>query len=145
MKALEHAITLVMVRSGTCFSGSQKCQKVFPQLLFELLFSVIDYTGRNTVSCADSALMLVSGMASGHLIKRSTHVRRYVNLCVGARGPTRSTWMISKRASGVGKDAIAAIECHWILACWHCKQDRVHCRMSALSNYILMCSVVEVN
>ena len=44
----------------------------------------------------DSALMLVSRMASSHLVKRSTHVRRYVNPCDGGRGPTRSMWMISK-------------------------------------------------
>ena len=80
----------------------------------------------------DSALMLVSGMAPGHLVKQSTHVRRYVNPCDGGRGPTKSTWTISKRASGVGKVAIAAVECCWILARWHCKQARVHCLTSAL-------------
>ena len=73
-----------------------------------------------------------SAFTGNSLVKRSTHVRRYVNPCDDGRGPTRSTWTISKRASGVGKVAIAAMECHWILACWHCKQARVHCRTSAL-------------
>ena len=117
MKLLDHAITLGMVRCGKCFSGSQKCQEVLHNcyLNCHTLVTIQEGTPYGVIQpsknalATDSALMLVSGMASGHLVKRSTHVRRYITPCDGRRGPTRSTWMISKRASGVGKDAIAAV------------------------------------
>ena len=50
-----------------------------------------------------SADMSGIGIASGHLVKRSTHVRRYVLPFEGGRGPTRSMWTWSNLASGVAK------------------------------------------
>ena len=41
----------------------------------------------------ESAVMLVSGKASGHRVNLSTQVRRYENPCEGGNGPTRSMWM----------------------------------------------------
>ena len=42
------------------------------------------------------------GIASGHLEKRSTIVRRWEKPLEGGSGPTRSRWMCSKRAAGMG-------------------------------------------
>ena len=55
-----------------------------------------------TNACATViAVMLGIGMASGHRVKRSIQVKRYTNPWHEGRGPTRSRWTWSKRASGV--------------------------------------------
>ena len=47
-----------------------------------------------------SADIAVMGIASGHLVKRSMQVRRYVYPCEVGRGPTRSMCMESNLALG---------------------------------------------
>ncbi len=38
-----------------------------------------------------SASVVFSGIASGHLVNRSTIIKRYVNPCDGGSGPAKST------------------------------------------------------
>jgi hypothetical protein len=51
---------------------------------------------RATVSAVISGM----GMASGHLVKRSTAVRHYVKPDEGGRGPMRAMWACRKRPVG---------------------------------------------
>ncbi|CAH8463236.1 unnamed protein product, partial [Dicrocoelium dendriticum] len=46
----------------------------------------------------------VTGMASGCLVKRSTHVRMYTNPREGGNGPTRSKCTCENRKSGAGHE-----------------------------------------
>ena len=50
----------------------------------------------------------------------------------GGRGPTRSMWTISKRASGVANVPSGVIVCRCTLDRWYCKHDCAHRRTSAL-------------
>ena len=43
-----------------------------------------------------------SGMASGHLVKRSMIVKKYFMPSDSSRGPTKSMWRLPKRWSGGG-------------------------------------------
>ena len=43
------------------------------------------------------------GTASGHLVARSTMVKRYLKSSDGGRGPTTSTWMWENLLVGTGK------------------------------------------
>jgi hypothetical protein len=48
----------------------------------------------------NDAVISGMGMASGHLVKRSTAVRQYVRPDEDGKGPMRSMWMCRKRAIG---------------------------------------------
>ena len=62
-------------------------------------------THRSTKARATvSAVMSLIGTASGHRVKRSTHVKRYEYPFESGNGPTKSRWTWSKRASGVLKE-----------------------------------------
>ena len=70
-----------------------------------------------------SVKVSVMGIASGHLVKRSTIVKRYRNPCDSGSGPTMSTFMCSKRDRGTSKISCGALTWVWILAVWqltHC-------------------------
>ena len=58
----------------------------------------------------DSAVMSVMAIAAGHQVKQSMQVRRLVKPWDGGRGPTRSSFIWLKRASGV-----ANVESHSVL------------------------------
>lgn len=49
-----------------------------------------------------------------------------MNPSEGGRGPTRSTWMWSKRRPGIQKDCRGALTCCWTLAVWHGNQALAH-------------------
>jgi hypothetical protein len=55
-----------------------------------------DKKARATVSAVISGM----GMASDHLVKRSTAVKQYVKPDEVGRGPMRSMWMCRKRPVG---------------------------------------------
>ena len=77
------------------------------------------------------AEMSTKGMAIGHLVKRSTAVRRYLNPF--ERGNvTRSRFKCSKRLFGTINSPIGGVTCLVTLACWHCKHSRAHFEQSSL-------------
>jgi len=45
-----------------------------------------------------SAVVSITGIASGHLVKRSTQMGKYVNPCDGGSGLTMSMWTWLKHA-----------------------------------------------
>ena len=47
----------------------------------------------------------------------------------GGRGPTKSMWTMSKRASGVLNVPRDVIVCRCTFDCWHCWHDWAHFRM----------------
>ena len=67
-----------------------------------------------TKACATaSAVIVVIGMASGHHVRLSIHVSRYLNPSEGGRGPTRSMWTRSNRAPGVANVESGVTVCRW--------------------------------
>ena len=63
------------------------------------------------------AVMSERGTATGHLVKRSIIVNRYLNPF--DRGSvTKSIWTCSKRLSGTLKSPIGGTVCLVIFACW---------------------------
>ena len=77
-----------------------------------------------------NAEMSLSGMASGHSVKRSTIVNRWVNPCDVGNGPTKSTCRLSNRLVGIGSGVSGPTMCFDTFACWQATHVRVHCRMS---------------
>ena len=79
-----------------------------------------------------SAVILESGITSGHCVNRSTHVRRWVNPRDWGSGPTKSMCTMWNQKSGSGNVARGDLVCRWTLVRWHCKQLRAQRRTSAL-------------
>ena len=80
----------------------------------------------------DSAVILVSGKASGQHVKRSIQVNTYLYPFEGGKGPTISICMLSNLVSGVLKVSGGVIVCLWTFDFWHCKQVLIHWQTSAL-------------
>ena len=69
-------------------------------------------THRSTKARATiSAVISLIGIASGHRVKRSTHVKRYEYPFESGKGPTKSRWTWSKLASGVLKEPKGHLLC----------------------------------
>ena len=66
-------------------------------------------------------LQLAIAIAAGHLVKRSTMVRRFEKLLDSGR-LTMSTWMYEKRRFGTLKLPIGGTVFQWTLARWQFRQ-----------------------
>ena len=66
------------------------------------------------------------GIASGHLVKRSTMVNKYVNTLEGGSGPTKSTWIWSNLRVVGSKFCSGATVCLPIFAFWEDMHSLVH-------------------
>lgn len=66
-------------------------------------------------SAQSEAVVEDMGMASGHLVVRSTMVKRYSAPAEGGKGPTRSTWRWLNLLAGTGMACTGAFEWRVIL------------------------------
>lgn len=74
-----------------------------------------------------SAVVVDSGTATDHRLKRSTIVKMYSHPLTWSRGPTRSTWICVKRLSGAVKVDGGALVCRLIFVAWQRWHVRDHC------------------
>ena len=77
-------------------------------------------------------IMSGSGKASGHLLKRSTIVSRYLHPSDSGSGPTRSTWIDPNLLLAGGRTVRGAFVCLPTLDAWHGKQVLHHSRICFL-------------
>ena len=80
----------------------------------------------------DSAEMSFRGIASGHRVKWSIQVRRWVNLWLTGHGLTRSIWTWLNRVSGVLNVPRGARICLCTFDFWQDTQERVQAVISRL-------------
>ena len=77
------------------------------------------------------AVMSTNGTATGHRVKRSTIVNRYLNPF--ERGSvTKSMWTCSNLLLGTWNSPIGGTVCLRTLACWHWRHSRAHFETSSL-------------
>ena len=70
------------------------------------------------------------GNASGHRLKQSTTVRRYLQPLEAGKGPTKSTWMLLNLEAAGGSIVIGDLVCRPTFEAWQAKQSRHHCLTS---------------
>ena len=73
-------------------------------------------------SAQSEAVMEVMGMASGHLVVRSTTVNKYSAPAEGGKGPTRSTWRWLHLLAGTGMACTGVFEWRVTLPRWQSRQ-----------------------
>ena len=81
-------------------------------------------------SATISALISISGMASGQRVKRSTQVSRYLKPSAYSRGPTISICMWSNLSVASSNLPKTGLLCRDILAVWQPLQERHHLAIS---------------
>ena len=77
----------------------------------------------SNASAQAEAVVEAKGMASGHLVLRSTTVKRYSQPPETGRGPTRSTWRWLNLRAGTGICWTGALLCKVTLERWQLRHS----------------------